>query len=106
MGWDIHRKTISSLEGKDAVVHLAGEPINKPLGGVIPVPWTKWKRKEILESRVKGTRLIAEHLASLNKKPKVLVCASAVGYYGDNGDKLLSEDAKKGNDYFSHVVSE
>ncbi len=106
LGWNIQRNTISSLEGKDAVVHLAGEPINKPLAGKIPIPWTEWKRKEILESRVKGTRLIAEHLASLNKKPKVLVCASAVGYYGDNGDELLSENAKKGTDYFSHVVSE
>ena len=86
--------------------HLAGEPINKPLGGKIPIPWTKWKRKQILESRVKGTRLIAEHVASLNKKPKVLVCASAIGYYGDNGESLLSEDAEKGTDFFSHVVSE
>jgi len=106
LSWNIQRKIISSLEGKDAVVHLAGEPINKPLGGVIPVPWTEWKRKEILESRVKGTKLIAEHLASLSKKPKVLVCASAIGYYGDSGDKLLSEDSKKGTDYFSHVVNE
>ena len=104
--WNIDKGTISSLEGKDAVVHLAGEPINKPLGGKIPIPWTEWKRKEILESRVKGTRLIAEHLASLNKKPKVLVCASAIGYYGDKGEELLSENAEKGSDYFSHVVSE
>ena len=106
LSWDIGKGTISSLEGKDAVVHLAGEPINKPLGGKIPIPWTKWKRKEILDSRVKGTRLVAEHLASLNKKPKVLVCASAIGYYGDNGETSLSEDAGKGSDYFSHVVSE
>ena len=106
LGWDLDRNTISSLEGKDAVVHLAGEPINKPLGGKIPIPWTEWKRNEILESRVKGTRLIAEHVASLNKKPKVLVCASAIGYYGDNGEELLSEDSEKGTDFFSHVVSE
>ena len=106
LSWDISKGTISSLEGKDAVVHLAGEPINKPLAGKIPIPWTKWKRKEILDSRVKGTKLVAEHLASLNKKPKVLVCASAIGYYGDNGESLLSEDAEKGSDYFSHVVSE
>ena len=104
--WNINKGTISSLEGKDAVVHLAGEPINKPLGGKIPIPWTEWKRKEILKSRVEGTRLIAEHLASLNKKPKVLVCASAIGYYGDRGEELLSENAEKGSDYFSHVVSE
>ena len=106
LSWDIDENVISNLEGKDAVVHLAGEPINKPLGGKIPIPWTKWKRKQILESRVKGTKLIAEHVASLNKKPKVLVCASAIGYYGDNGENLLSEDAEKGTDFFSHVVSE
>ena len=46
LGWNIQRNTISSLEGKDAVVHLAGEPINKPLAGKIPIPWTEWKRKE------------------------------------------------------------
>ena len=106
LGWNLQKGTISNLEGKDAVVHLAGEPINKPIAGVVPVPWTKWKRKEILESRVKGTRILAEHLASLNNPPKVLVCASAIGYYGDNGDALLSEDGAKGNDYFSRVVKE
>lgn len=104
--WNIDKKQISSLEGKDAVVHLAGEPINKPLAGKIPIPWTEWKRKEILDSRVNGTRLIAEHLASLNKKPKVLVCASAIGFYGDRGEDILTEDEDKGSDYFSKVVSE
>ena len=106
LGWNLQKGTISNLEGKDAVVHLAGEPINKPIAGVVPIPWTKWKRKEILESRVKGTRILAEHLASLNNPPKVLVCASAIGYYGDNGGALLSEDGGNGNDYFSRVVKE
>ena len=106
LGWNLQKGTISNLEGKDAVVHLAGEPINKPIAGVVPVPWTKWKRKEILESRVKGTRILAEHLASLNNPPKVLVCASAIGYYGDSGGALLSEDGGNGNDYFSRVVKE
>tara|TARA_B100001123_G_scaffold52212_1_gene54427 strand:- start:400 stop:1881 length:1482 start_codon:yes stop_codon:yes gene_type:complete len=104
--WNIDEGTISNLEGKDAIVHLAGEPINKPLGGKIPLPWTKWKRKEILESRVNSTRLLSERLASLKKRPKVLVCASAIGYYGDNGDEMLSEDAENGTDYFSKVVRE
>ena len=87
-------------------MHLAGEPISKPIAGMVPLPWTTWKRNEILESRVNGTKLIAEHLASLNRPPKVLICASAIGYYGDRGDSLLSEDSKNGNDYFSHVVKE
>ena len=106
LSWDLQKKTISSLERKDAVVHLAGEPISKPIGGMVPLPWTKGKRKKILESRVNGTRLIAEHIAALSNPPKVLVCASAIGYYGDNGDSLLSENAKNGNDFFSYVVQE
>ena len=106
LGWNLENNTISNLSGKDVVIHLAGEPISKPLGGMVPLPWTSWKRKEILESRVNGTKLIAEHVASLNNPPKVLICASAVGYYGDRGDDLLSEEEESGNDYFSHVVSE
>ena len=106
LSWNLDNKTMSNLSGKDVVVHLAGEPISKPLGGMIPLPWTKWKRKEILESRVNGTKLISEHIASLNNPPKVLVCASAIGYYGDRGEDLLSEDEDNGNDYFSHVVKE
>ena len=104
LSWNPKKGTISSLEGKDAVIHLAGEPISKPIAGMVPIPWTQWKRKEILESRVNGTKLIAEHLASLNKPPKVLVCASAIGYYGDSGDSKVSENSKNGNDYFSYVV--
>jgi len=106
LSWDLENKTMSNLSGKDVVVHLAGEPISKPLGGMIPLPWTKWKRNEILKSRVEGTKLISEHIASLNNPPKVMICASAVGYYGDRGEDLLSESDESGDDYFSHVVSE
>ena len=106
LGWNLENNTMSNLSGKDVVIHLAGEPISKPLAGMVPLPWTSWKRKEILESRVNGTKLVAEHIASLNNPPKVLICASAVGYYGDRGEDLLSEDEESGNDYFSHVVSE
>ena len=106
LSWNLENKTMSNLSGKDVVVHLAGEPISKPLGGMIPLPWTKWKRNEILRSRVEGTKLISEHIASLNNPPKVMICASAVGYYGDRGEDLLSESEESGDDYFSHVVSE
>ena len=106
LSWNLENKTMSNLSGKDVVVHLAGEPISKPLGGMIPLPWTKWKRNEILKSRVEGTKLISEHIASLNNPPKVMICASAVGYYGDRGEDLLSESEESGDDYFSHVVSE
>ena len=106
LSWNLENKTMSNLSGKDVVVHLAGEPISKPLGGMVPLPWTKWKRNEILKSRVEGTKLISEHIASLNNPPKVMICASAVGYYGDRGEDLLSESEESGDDYFSHVVSE
>ena len=106
LSWNLENKTMSNLSGKDVVVHLAGEPISKPLGGMVPLPWTKWKRNEILKSRVEGTKLISEHIASLSNPPKVMICASAVGYYGDRGEDLLSESEESGDDYFSHVVSE
>ena len=93
---------MSNLSGKDVVIHLAGEPISKPLGGMVPLPWTSWKRKEILESRVNGTKLIAEHIASLNNPPKVLICASAVGYYGDRGEDYLAK-MKKMEMIFFHM---
>ena len=98
--WNIRKQQISSLNGKDAVVHLAGENIGSL------VRWSKWKRKEILESRVKSTALVAKHLASLENPPKVLICASAMGYYGSYGDDILTEDSKNGDDYFSYVVKE
>ena len=100
LAWNIHKNQISSLNDKDAVVHLAGENIGSL------VRWSKWKRKEILDSRVRSTALLARHLDSLKRPPKVLVCASAMGYYGSYGDDILTEESEKGNDYFSHVVSE
>ncbi len=98
--WNLHNGQISNLNGKDAVVHLAGENT----GSLIR--WSKWKKREILDSRVRGTAILAKHLASLKKPPKVLVCASAMGYYGSYGDDILTEDSKNGQDYFSHVVRE
>ena len=78
---------LPSIEGVDAVVNLTGENIYGR--------WTKEKKKKILLSRVHITKFLCKSLASLNKPPKVLVSASATGYYGSNnniGDGLLSED--------------
>ena len=77
---------LSSIEGVDAVVNLAGENIYGR--------WTKEKKSRILSSRVQSTRFLCKSLASLNKPPKVLVSASAIGYYGSNNirDEILSED--------------
>ena len=71
-----------SVSGFDAVVHLAGESI---VGR-----WTEEKKQAIRESRVQGTRNLAAALAQSEAKPRVLVCASAVGFYGDQGDELLA----------------
>ena len=77
---------LSSIEGVDAVVNLAGQNIYGR--------WTKEKKSRILSSRVQSTKFLCKSLASLNKPPKVLVSASAIGYYGSNniGDEILSED--------------
>jgi uncharacterized protein (TIGR01777 family) len=77
---------LPSIEGVDAVVNLAGENIYGR--------WTKEKKNKILSSRVESTKFLCKSLASLDKPPKVLVSASATGYYGSNnrGDEILSED--------------
>lgn len=84
-----------ALEGVDAVVHLAGEPIE----GL----WTERKRKAIRDSRVLGTRALARALASLDDPPRVLVSISGVHYYGDRGDEHLTEESSPGEGFLSHV---
>jgi uncharacterized protein (TIGR01777 family) len=84
------------LEGFDVVVHLAGESI---AGGL----WTKEKKRRIRESRVHGTRGLAEALARLKRKPRVLVCASAVGWYGDRGDAILDETTAPGTGFLAQA---
>jgi uncharacterized protein (TIGR01777 family) len=98
VGWnpDAGEIDASRLEGHDAVVHLAGESIGEGR-------WTPEKKRRILESRTKGTRLLAETIASLPEPPKVMVSASAVGYYGDRGNELLREDSGPGSDFLAEV---
>jgi hypothetical protein len=86
------------LEGFDAVVHLAGESINGR--------WNAAKKRAILESRVKGTRLLCETLAKLSHRPRVLVAASASGYYGDRGEDVLREESGAGSSFLSQVCQE
>ncbi len=85
----------TSLEGLDAVVHLAGEPI---VG-----KWTHDKKRAIRDSRVDGTRLLAATLANLQHKPAILISASAVGYYGDRGDEVLDESSGRGEGFLAGV---
>ena len=95
--WDPDAGTIDgSLEGHDVVVHLAGESIAEGR-------WTPSKKERIMQSRKKGTRLLAETIAALFTPPKVMVSASAVGYYGDRGDEVLREDSSPGSDFLAEV---
>jgi NAD dependent epimerase/dehydratase family enzyme len=75
-----------ALEGIDAVVHLAG-------AGIADKRWTEARKGEILESRTRGTSLLAGALAKLERPPAVFVSGSAVGYYGDGGDTVLTEQS-------------
>ena len=86
----------AELEGHDAAVHLAGDPIAEGR-------WTDEKKRRIRESRVQGTTLLAETLAKLKTPPRVLLTASAVGYYGDRGEELLTETSAAGADFLSDV---
>ncbi len=97
IAWDPEAGTIDAvkLENFDAIVHLAGETI---VGR-----WTTQKKARILDSRVKGTKLLCESLGSLRSRPKVVVSASAIGYYGDRGDQVLNEESSGGSLFLSEV---
>ena len=84
------------LESVDAVVHLAGENI---AGG----RWTAASKERIRSSRIDGTRNLVQSLSKLQHRPKTLVCASAIGYYGDRGDEMLNESSAPGTGFLADV---
>lgn len=84
------------VSGFDAVIHLAGENI---LGR-----WTAKKKQAIRDSRVLGTRNLAEALAKALKKPEVLISASAIGFYGSRGNEVLTEESAAGNGFLAEVA--
>lgn len=86
----------SALEGIDAVVHLAGE-------NIAARRWSQAQKARIRDSRVAGTRHLCENLAALARPPKVLACASAIGYYGDRGSQVLREDSTPGSGFLPEV---
>jgi uncharacterized protein (TIGR01777 family) len=87
------------LEGCDAVVHLGGT-------NVAEGPWNAKRKKAIRDSRIDSTNLLAQKLAALRSPPKVFVCASAIGIYGDRGDTLLDEDAIPGKGFLEDVAKD
>jgi uncharacterized protein (TIGR01777 family) len=97
--WDPARPLAPELvSGFDVVVHLAGESI---VGR-----WTEGKKRRIRESRVQGTRRLAEALAEASQRPRLLISASAIGYYGDRGDEILLEDSSSGSGFLAEVCRE
>ena len=96
---DRYSIAIARLEGFDAVVHLAGE-------GIAEGRWTEEKKQRIRDSRVKGTKLLSDALANLERPPKSLICASAIGYYGNRGDEQLTEESPPGDDFLANVCVE
>lgn len=96
--WDPDRQEIelSHLEGIDAVIHLAGENIGAGR-------WSPERKAAVLESRRKGTLLLSSALAKLQKPPRVLVSASAIGYYGNRGDTALTEESPPGEGFLTEV---
>lgn len=89
----------SAFEGLDAVVHLAGEPIGDKR-------WTGAQKARILRSRTEGTTLLAETLEGLDDPPPVLLSGSAIGYYGDTGDRETDETGPAGDDFPARVCLE
>lgn len=84
-----------ALKGCDAIVHLAGE--------TVAGRWTNAKKKAIRDSRVVSTRNLVNALAPLSARPRVLISASAIGYYGDRGEEALTEDSSPGSDFLAQV---
>ena len=89
-GWDP-----AVLRETDAVIHLAGEPVGQR--------WTAAAKERIRESRVQGTRRLVEAMASIPQPPRILICASAIGYYGARGDEVLAETSAPGHGFLSEV---
>jgi uncharacterized protein (TIGR01777 family) len=87
------------LDGIDAVVHLAGESLSA-------LRWTDEKKKAIRDSRVLGTRSVVDTISDLKQRPRVLVSASAIGFYGDRGDEELTETSKSGKNFLAEVCRE
>ena len=98
--WDPNNDKINArdLEGFDVVIHLAGESI---FGR-----WSESKKQKILQSRVKHTRLLCNSLSKLANPPDTLVCASAIGYYGNRGTEILTEESGPGDGFLPEVCQQ
>jgi uncharacterized protein (TIGR01777 family) len=98
--WDAMSQPVpaESLEGANAVIHLAGEPVFQR--------WSAEAKQRIRDSRVNGTRRLVEALSTASPRPEVLVSASAIGYYGNRGDEVLTEASRPGKGFLPEVSIE
>jgi uncharacterized protein len=94
--WNPSRATVDvpALEGYNAIVHLSG-------ASIADGRWTAERKAVLRSSRVDSTRVLVDSLTHLKQPPRVFVCASAIGFYGDRGDELLTETSGNGNDFLS-----
>jgi uncharacterized protein len=96
---DAEKLNTETLEGLDAAVHLAGE-------NIAAGRWTAERKQRIRDSRIKGTRFLAQSLARLFDPPKVLISVSAIGYYGNRGSELLDEERDRGKGFLADLCNE
>ncbi len=98
VSWDIEARTIdtAAMEGADALVHLAGASLARR--------WSPAYKARLRDSRVEGTTQLATALAQLDRPPAVMVSGSAIGYYGDRGDEVLTEDSEPGTGFLAEVA--
>jgi uncharacterized protein len=94
----LERPPAEAFEGVDGVVNLLGERIDQR--------WTEESKRRILESRRIGTRNLVQAIATLERKPRVLVSQSAIGFYGDRGEAIVDESAESGGGFDAEVVRE
>ena len=99
VAWDPRTATIdlAAMEGADAVVHLSG-------ANIADGRFTTARKAVLRSSRIDTTRVLVDAMARLQKKPRVFVCASAIGYYGDGGDEILTESSANGTDFLALLV--
>ncbi|MGN6679499.1 MAG: TIGR01777 family oxidoreductase [Streptosporangiaceae bacterium] len=91
--------TPSALADVDAVIHLSGAPVG-------PRRWTQARKAVLRSSRILSTRNLASAMAAAEPQPRVLLCASAVGYYGDTGDATVDETSPAGRGFLAHLVAD
>jgi uncharacterized protein (TIGR01777 family) len=101
ISWEPHRGALppGSLDGADAVIHLAGENVAKGR-------WTRKLKSDIRTSRIDSTRLLCRAIHALERPPKVWLCASAIGFYGDRGEEVLTEQSSKGGGFLAGLCQE